>query len=402
MRILIQKFGGTSVATDDARACAAQKVLAAREAGYTPVVVVSAMGRKGAPYATDTLIQLVKTCNPNVSARELDQIMYCGEIISAVIMSATLSAMGIPSVTLTGGQAGIITDDNFSNARIVKVQTASLKSLITQGIVPVVCGFQGVTAEGAHTTLGRGGSDTTAAALGNALDAEKIEIYTDVAGIMTADPKLVSEARLLNVTTYQEVCQMAEQGAKVIHPRAVEIAMQKNIPLVIRSTFSDEAGTLITSHTIGLETNIEDQTVTSVAYVANLAQIKLVSESDPLIAAHIFRKLGEGGISADMINVCADQIQFTVPDTHAEKAMALLAAFSCRLSTEADCAKVTIVGGGMRGVPGVMANFMEALQEESVEVLQTVDSHTTISALIKTADLAKAVTVLHKKFKLSL
>lgn len=402
MRILIQKFGGTSVATDDARACAAKKILSAREAGYAPVVVVSAMGRKGAPYATDTLIQLVKTCNPNASERELDQMMYCGEIISAVIMTATLSAMGIPSVTLTGGQAGIITDDNFSNARIVKVQTACIRSLLKQGIVPVVCGFQGVTTDGAHTTLGRGGSDTTAAALGNALDAEKIEIYTDVAGIMTADPKLVSEARLLDVTTYQEVCQMAEQGAKVIHPRAVEIAMQKNIPLVIRSTFSDAAGTLITNHTIGLETNIEDQTVTSVAYVANLAQIKMVSERDPLVAAHIFRKLGEGGISADMINVCADQIQFTVPDTHTEKAMELLSAFSCRLHAEADCSKVTIVGGGMRGVPGVMANFMEALQEESVEVLQTVDSHTTISALIKTADLAKAVTVLHKKFKLSL
>ena len=227
MRILIQKFGGTSVATDEARACAAKKVSLAREAGYLPVVVVSAMGRNGAPYATDTLLRLVKSCNPNVSERELDQMMYCGEIISAVMMTATLTAMGIPSVSLTGGQAGIITDDNFSNARIIKVQTTALQSLLKQGNVPVVCGFQGITSEGAHTTLGRGGSDTTAAALGNALDAEKIEIYTDVAGIMTADPKLVSEARLLSITTYQEVCQMAEQGAKVIHPRAVEIAMQK-------------------------------------------------------------------------------------------------------------------------------------------------------------------------------
>ena len=192
MRILIQKFGGTSVATDEARACAAKKVSLAREAGYLPVVVVSAMGRNGAPYATDTLLRLVKSCNPNVSERELDQMMYCGEIISAVMMTATLTVMGIPSVTLTGGQAGIITDDNFSNARIIKVQTTALQSLLKQGIVPVVCGFQGITSEGAHTTLGRGGSDTTAAALGNALDAEKIEIYTDVAGIMTADPKLVS------------------------------------------------------------------------------------------------------------------------------------------------------------------------------------------------------------------
>ena len=402
MRILIQKFGGTSVATDEARGCAAKKVASAREAGYLPVVVVSAMGRNGAPYATDTLIRLVRSCNPNVSERELDQMMYCGEIISAVMMTATLTAMGIPSITLTGGQAGIITDDNFSNARIVKVQTTVLQSLLKQGIVPVVCGFQGVTAEGAHTTLGRGGSDTTAAALGNALDAEKIEIYTDVAGIMTADPKLVSEARLLSVTTYQEVCQMAEQGAKVIHPRAVEIAMQKNIPLVIRSTFSDEAGTLITNQIAEMETNIEDQTVTSVAYVAGLAQIRLVAEKEPLIAAHIFRELGKNGVSADMINVCAERVLFTVPDGCAEKTVKLLSSFPCRLYAESDCAKVTIVGGGMRGVPGVMANFMEALQEENVEVLQTVDSHTTISALIKAEDLAKAVTVLHKKFRLSL
>lgn len=360
------------------------------------------MGRRGAPYATDTLIQLAKNCDANVSVRELDQMMYCGEIISAVMMAATLSRMGVPSVSLTGGQAGIVTDDNFSSARIVKVQTNYLQSLLKKGIVPIVCGFQGVTIEGDHTTLGRGGSDTSAAALGNALDAEKIEIYTDVAGIMTADPKLVADARLLETATYQEVCQMAEQGAKVIHPRAVEIAMQKNIPLVIRSTFSDEVGTLITNQNEGIETNIADRVVTGVAYVAHLTQIKLIAKDEPLTAAQIFRALGTNGISADMISVSADQICFTVPDAHNEKAVSVLASFPCELTVTTDCAKVTIVGGGMRGVPGVMASFMEALQEETVAVLQTVDSHTTISALIRAADLAKAVTVLHKKFRLSL
>lgn len=402
MRILIQKFGGTSVATDEARQSAAQKVLEAQQAGFAPVVVVSAMGRRGAPYATDTLIQMLKDCNDGVSERELDQMMYCGEIISSVMMTATLAKLGIQAVSLTGGQAGIITDNTFSSARIVRIQTKDMQALLREGIVPVVCGFQGVTVNGDHTTLGRGGSDTTAAALGNALDAEKIEIYTDVAGIMTADPKLVSEARLLDVATYQEVCQMAEQGAKVIHPRAVEIAMQKNIPMVIRSTFSDEPGTLITNQNTGIETHIADRVVSSVAYVANLAQIKLVAEEKPLTAAHIFRMLGKNGISADMINVCADQILFTVPDTHGDRAANILTSLSSKLTVTTDCAKVTIVGGGMRGVPGVMATFMEALQEENVEVFQTVDSHTTISALIKKADLAKAVTVLHKKFRLSL
>lgn len=402
MRILIQKFGGTSVASDEARQCAARKVYEAHEAGYAPVVVVSAMGRCGAPYATDTLIRLAQNCDANVSARELDQMMYCGEIISAVMMAATLSRMGVPSISLTGGQAGIVTDDHFSSARIVKVQTNYLQSLLKQGVVPIVCGFQGVTLDGDHTTLGRGGSDTTAAALGNALDAEKIEIYTDVAGIMTADPKLVSDARLLETATYQEVCQMAEQGAKVIHPRAVEIAMQKNIPLVIRSTFSDEAGTLIANQNEGIETNIADRVVTGVAYVAHLAQIKLAVQDMPLTAAKIFRILGANGISADMINVSAEQICFTVPDAHSEKAERVLSSLPCKLTVTTDCAKVTIVGGGMRGVPGVMASFMEALQQEAVEVLQTVDSHTTISALIRATDLAQAVTVLHQQFRLSL
>lgn len=246
MRILIQKFGGTSVATPESRQLVVEKINKALNKGFMPVVVVSAMGRSGDAYATDTLLQVAKTANPLVENRELDQIMYCGEMISAAVMAATLQGAGLKASMLTGGQAGIITDDNYTNAHIVKIDTSAIQQLLWQGTIPVVCGFQGITYHHQLTTLGRGGSDTTAAALGDALEAEKIEIYTDVEGIMTADPRLVPNARLLDCISYEEACQMASQGAKVIHPRAVEFAMKKRIPLIVKSTFSNHPGTTIT------------------------------------------------------------------------------------------------------------------------------------------------------------
>ena len=221
MRIIVQKFGGTSVATPEIRDLVVKKVEKARLQGYNPVVVVSAMGRKGESYATDTLIDIARTANRNIASRELDQIMCCGEMISAVIMTSTLQAAGIDAIMMTGGQAGIITDNTFNNARILKVDPSRMTAFIKMGKVPVVCGFQGMTVDGEFTTLGRGGSDTTAAALGSALNAEMVEIYTDVDGIMTADPRIVRNAKILESISYGEVCQLAHQGAKVIHPRAV-------------------------------------------------------------------------------------------------------------------------------------------------------------------------------------
>ena len=232
MEIIVQKFGGTSVATPEVRALVIKKIQIACEKGFSPVVVVSAMGRKGECYATDTFIELARTANKNIASRELDQILYCGEMISAVIMTGTLQAAGFDAVMLTGGQAGIITDNNFNNARILKVDPTRLLTLLKLGKIPVVCGFQGISADDEFTTLGRGGSDTTASALGVALNAEMIEIYTDVDGIMTADPRIVNNARILDCISYGEVCQLAHQGAKVIHPRAVEIA-SKTAPYVL-------------------------------------------------------------------------------------------------------------------------------------------------------------------------
>lgn len=405
MRIIVQKFGGTSVATPEVRSLAVKKIKAAKQQGYSPVVVVSAMGRKGENYATDTLLGIAKAAYQNIAARELDQMMNCGEMISAVVMAGTLQAAGIDAVALTGGQAGITTDANFGSARILKVEPSGLTSLVKAGKTPVVCGFQGVSADGELTTLGRGGSDTTAAALGAALNADRVEIYTDVDGIMTADPRIVSNAQILDCISYSEVCQLAHQGAKVIHPRAVEIVMPKGIPLVVKSTFSDAPGTLITNvvkeNTDG--TTVTDRIATGVTYLGNIAQVKIdVTAGDTGKAGFkVFKIMADNGISVDLINVNPGQIMFTVPEGVADKASAKLKEYGYAAEIVYDCAKVSVVGGGMREVPGVMAGFVEALALNDISILQTVDSHTSISALVSKLDTEKAVTALHEKFGLS-
>lgn len=404
MQTIIQKFGGTSVVSPESRQKVREKVEKVLAEGCSSVVVVSAMGRKGAPYATDTLINLVKSIYTDINARELDQIMYCGEMISAVTMTATLQAAGIDAIMLTGGQAGIITDDNFNNGRILKVDSSKLTNLLKAGKTPVVCGFQGVTVEGEFTTLGRGGSDTTAAALGAALNADLVEIYTDVEGIMTADPRIVSDAKILDSISYGEVCQLAHQGAKVIHPRAVEIVMQKNIPLVVKSTFSDAPGTLITNlATEAPDGNlVTDRIATGVTYLMGLAQLKinLVEHTGSDDSYKVFKAMADSGISVDLINVNTDKIMFTVSEECAQRATDKLKAMGFAVESIGDCAKVSVVGGGMREVPGVMATFAGALSSNNIRILQTVDSHTSISVLVKKSDVQSAVKALHEKFGL--
>ena len=253
MRIKVMKFGGTSVATAEARMQSAMRVISAKDQGFRPVVVVSAIGRKGAPYATDTLINLLNEIDPNVDPdpRELDLLVACGEILSAVVFAHTLKTLGHSAMAFRGGQAGIRTDGVYGNARIVSINPVALLKSIGGGHIPVVCGFQGVFVDGPGmpggelTTLGRGGSDTTGAALGAALKAEAVEIFTDVDGVKTADPDAVRNAPTLRTVTYDEVAEIAHLGAKVVHPRAAEIAMMYGIPLWVKNTFSDDEGTQI-------------------------------------------------------------------------------------------------------------------------------------------------------------
>lgn len=406
MKIIVQKFGGTSVATPEARVAVKDKVQQAIRKGLSPVVVVSAMGRKGAPYATDTLIDVLKKENISVNVREMDVMMCCGEIISACVMAATLQKFGINAMALTGGQAGIITDSQFGAARIKNINVSNLHHLLESGIIPVVCGFQGVTENNfKFTTLGRGGSDTSAAALGAALHAEFVEIYTDVEGIMTADPRIVKDANILHQITYAEVCQMAQNGAKVIHPRAVEIAMSRNIPVYVKSTFSDAPGTLITNErsdcNCGSDISINEHLASGVAHLCDLAQFRIELNPEDIAAGRmLFEDLADAGISVGCLNLSEKEAMFAVFSPDVPHTCKVLEETGFKYVLNEGCAKVSVVGSAMRGVPGIMANFVAALAGKKIGILQTVDSDTTISAIIKEEHLVEAVKALHKAFKL--
>lgn len=401
MRILVQKFGGTSVATPQIREKAIAHVMEALRDGYAVVVVVSAMGRKGDPYATDTLLQLIE--NQKCPVRERDLLMSCGEVISAVVMASALQDQGLDACVLTGGQAGIVTDDQFSNAAILTIDPSRILHELEQGKVVVVTGFQGVTARGDITTLGRGGSDTTATALGVALDAEMVDIFTDVEGIMTADPRIVDDAKRLQQVTYTEICNLAYQGAKVIHPRAVEIAMSKNIPIRVRSTLSQDEGTLVTSQAEldRLEARgLSDRLITGITQTAPVTQIRVPLKPGTGRQPQIFRAMAEEGISVDFISVMPHGVAFTVKQDEVQRAVDVLRSLGYQPQTQEGCAKVAVVGAGIAGVPGVMAKIVEALAEEGIEILQSADSHTTIWCLVHEEDMTRAVRALHAKFDL--
>lgn len=405
MRIVVQKFGGTSLASPEARARVCSIIAAARKQGFRPVVVVSAIGRENDPYATDTLINLLKQVNPCPSPRELDLLLSCGELISGVLLSSQLAAMDIPSCYLSGERAGIITDGNYSNAHILYINPGRLLDLLAQDCVPVVAGFQGVSEDGELTTLGRGGSDTTAAGLGVALKAEVVDIFTDVEGVMTADPRIVENARLLDAITYNEICQLAREGAKVIHPRAVEIAMQAGIPLRVRSTFADSEGTLVANQLRGSGDNIQiirDNLITGITYTSKLAQLK-ISKDKPEgdgFELSVFQAMARAGISVDFINVQPDRITFTVLAESGDMAVKILNDIDIFPALEFNCAKVAVVGAAMTGIPGVMARVVEALSHEHIPILQSGDSYTNIWCLVKRKHMERAVKALHDKFEL--
>lgn len=401
MAILIQKFGGTSLSDRERRERVLYHIRKGSEAGYQIVVVLSAMGRKGDPYATDTLLSLLD--GGEVPDREKDLLMSTGEMISSAVMSSLLWKEGLPNTVLTGGQAGIITNERFGNALITELKPERIKQELSEGKIVVVPGFQGSSPEGEITTLGRGGSDTTATALGVALGAEYVDIFTDVEGIMTADPRIVNEARPIDVMTYTEVANLAHLGAKVIHPRAVEIAMQKNVPIRVRSTLGEGEGTLITSLT---EVNrslaeVRDRIVTGVTQVPHITQIKVKAErGDFELQLKVFRAMAENGISVDFINVSPGGILYTVYEHEGEKTRKILSEMGYLPELTPACAKVSVVGAGIAGTPGVMAKIVEALVEEEIRILQSADSHTTIWVLVKQEDMNRAVRAIHRKFRL--
>ncbi|MFW6034870.1 MAG: aspartate kinase [Halothermotrichaceae bacterium] len=400
MKIIVQKYGGTSVDSVEKRESAAQNVKTAVESGYSPVVVVSAMGRFGKPYATDTLLEIAENISAVIHPREKDLLMSCGEIISTVIMVQTLKHVKLDGCALTGAQAGIITNNTFGNAKVDNINPENILKIIEEGKIPVVAGFQGITEDGEITTLGRGGSDTTASVLAAALEAYYIEIYTDVDGVMTADPNLVKNARILDKVSYNEVCELAYQGARVIHPRAAEIAMREGIPIKVKSIFSNNAGTLI--HNQGMRGIKSDRVVTGVTSRENIVFLKIIPKKkvDHATGLTVFNLMSDNDISVDFINIRPEAISFIVKTEYKDKVSKLLKTHDFQFEMMVDFVKVSIVGGGMTGRPGVMATMVNALTDEDIEVYQTTDSHTTISCLIKKVDERKALNALHNAFKL--
>lgn len=393
MNIIIQKFGGTSVSTQDRREMVADKIVNAIEKGFSPVIVVSAIGRKGDPYATDTLLSLVNGNKCHIDNRELDILLSCGEIISAVVMAETLEKRGFNARVLSGGQAGIITDRNFNNANIIKFDDSTIMSTLTSNIIPIVAGFQGMTENGDVTTLGRGASDITATFLGEGLRAKLIEIYTDVDGIMTADPLIVKDAKVIDKISYNEVFQFADQGAKVINSRALEYAMRSNIPVVIKNTMSDAKGTTICS-----AKDVKPKIITGITHMSNRTQITADFEKEDMNNDNLFDLLAENNISIDLINVFPNYKVFTIDDDDGDKVEKLLNDLNMNFTIIKNCSKVAVIGNGMRGTPGVMAKILKVLRQNNIKVLQTADSHTTIWCLINGKDTVKAINALHDSF----
>jgi len=395
VKIVIQKFGGTSLQNATIRSTAAEHIKDAVEKGLSPVVVVSAIGRKGDPYATDTLLQEATSVFENISPREKDLLVSCGEIISAVIMVQTLRKKNIKAVAFNGMQAGIITDENYNRANVKRVFTNNIFEAIGNEIVPVVTGFQGISEHGEVTTLGRGGSDTTASILATALKADHIEIYSDVDGLLTADPKKIDDAKHLTKVSYTETVEMADKGAEVIHSQAVKIASQYNIPIKLYSTLNNNKSTLV--HEMKNSRPVTGITSkTDIIYTLIFPQKDRIQET----GLSIFQTLALNNISVDFIDITPELISFIIDKSKEEKFIKILMENKFIFKTENGFSKVSVVGSGMTGVPGVMAKIVKALSAKNILIHECTDSYTTISCLINKEDENKAIAALHKEFEL--
>ncbi len=388
MRLIVQKFGGTSVSSEISRQMVVKKIKSAIAEGLTPIIVVSAMGRKGASYATDTLLSLLSPGFIQKNKRAVDFLISCGENISSVVLCNTLYGYGINAMPLSGANAGIITDDNFNNANFIRLEKDRILKIIEEGYIPIVTGFQGTTEDGLITTIGRGGSDTSAALIGEAFKVSRVEIYTDVDGIMTADPKLVSSAKIIADLSYLEVFQLADQGAQVIHPGAVEIAMRSNIPLIIKNTLSDEFGTII--HDGFSRTK---KLFTGIASIDGRIQIKFNND----IEQDVFSIMAENEISIDLINVFPNESIFTISQDDFVSFSDIMNHNDVQFEYKDDLTQISIIGRGMTGIPGIMAKILKTLRIHGIEILQTADSNSTIWCLVHTKDKQDAINLLHKE-----
>ena len=402
MSLIVAKFGGSSVASMERIKNVAERVKGLREDGQGLVVVVSAMGD-----TTDDLIELAKQAGSELSCREMDMLLSTGEQQSASLLALTLSNMDCEAISLTGWQAGVQSDANHSKSRIINVNPERIQQELDNGRVVVVAGFQGLSPQGDITTLGRGGSDTSAVALAAALQAERCMIFTDVDGVFTADPRIVAQARQLTSVSYDEMLELASLGAGVMQPRAVEFAMLYGVDVEILSSFSDHYGTIITE-----VSNMERQRiVTGVAHDLNCARFAIFDVPDqPGVAKALFRGLANARINVDMVIQSAmrdnrNDIAFTIEDDDLHKAVPVVEELVKEIGASGmvygnNVAKVSIVGAGMQSNPGVAADMFEALADADINIHMISTSEIKVSCVIDEEHIREAVQVLHQKFGL--
>ncbi len=397
MSIVVQKFGGSSVSTPELREIAASRVLESARSGNQVVVVVSAMGRLPDPYATDTLLGLI---GPVRGGPNRDLLLAVGEMISAAVFAELLTSLGAPAQAMTGGQAGILTDDNYGDARILSVDTTTIRKALDAGVIPVVTGFQGHTRSGGVSTLGRGGSDLTAVALGDALKAASVDIFTDVSGVFTADPRRVADAHAVDRVSPAEMVELAGNGAKVMHHKAAELAHNTSTPYAVKGLRSN-VGTMIDD-----DAPVDPgRPVTGIAALRNVAFFRVIQGlSDEggraTLDRELFDRLAAKNISIDMINVNDAGVFFVCDDENVENVRAELHNLNLALRVRTHCAKLSIVGAGMRGTPGVMAGVVRAITDAAVEIIHSTDSNITISLLVPDEMAGKAEQALHDYFAL--
>ncbi len=404
MALIVQKYGGTSVADAERIQNVARRIVQTKDAGNQVVVVVSAMGD-----TTDKLMEMAARITDHPDTREIDVLLATGEQQSMALLAMALESMDCPAISLSGAQAGIRTDAAYSRARIMKIDPWRVVRELEKGNIVIVAGFQGVSEHEDVTTLGRGGSDTTAVALAASLKAEECQIYTDVEGVYTCDPHLVPEARKLDEIGYEEMLEMASYGARVMHPRAVEVGELFNVPIRVASSFSDKAGTLI--H--GEVTMEAGNKVRGIAHDLDVAKITVVGVPDhPGIAAAIFVPLADAGISVDTIVQNASiknitDLTFTVKRGQLERAMAVVRPIASSINagecvSDERLGSVSIIGTGMQNTPGYAAKMFRALSEQGINIQLITTSEIRITCIIDEAKVKDAVQALHRAFELEI
>jgi aspartate kinase len=395
-RVAVLKFGGTSVATPEQRAVAFQRIRDAVADGFATVAVVSAMGRPPAPYATDTLLGLI---DGRSGSRNADLLLAAGELISAAVFAEELAASGVEAVALTGAQAGIVTDAHHGDAAILRVEPREVEALLERGAVPVVAGFAGATESGIPTTLGRGGTDLSAIAIGQALDAERVDIYTDVSGAMTADPRRIPQARTIDRASLDEMSELAQHGAKVMHDKAAEYARGAGMRYAIKGLESDR-GTIVD------ESVDHHRPVTGVTTSGRLTWVRVIRGDIESPARRMetelemFRRVAAAGISIDQVTINQAGVAFVVEGDRGTEIRGLLGDLNLAVRVREDCSKLSVVGTGMRDAPGVVHQVVDALSRVNVEIIHATDSNVTISILVPAGDAARAEAAVHEQFHL--